>query len=119
MEKQNQIPIYITPLLEDDLLKMTIPEKSVTLNFIQDHCRTCFILMRGLRLNRLHVYRRRLLDICVKHQAGMILLVNQEEKEERAKEDIFLLRNWSFGELKMRIEYKAIKHGINIISVKI
>ena len=30
--------------------------------------------------NRLHVCSRRLIEICVKHQAGMILLVNQEEK---------------------------------------
>jgi len=65
--------------------------------------------------NRLHVYSRRLMEICVKHQAGMILLVNQEEKEERAKEDAFLLRNWSYGDLKSKIDYKAAKQGITVI----
>jgi len=64
---------------------------------------------------RLHVYSRRLIDLCVKSQAATLILVNQEEKEEIAKDDEFLLRNWSYYGLKEKIAYKANKAGINLI----
>lgn len=64
---------------------------------------------------KLHVYSRRLIDLCIKHQAGTLLLVNQEQKEELAKEDEFLLRNWSYYGLKEKIAYKASKSGITVI----
>jgi len=65
--------------------------------------------------NRLHLYSRRLIDHCVKSQAGTLLLVNQTQKEEVAKEEDFLLRNWSYYGLKEKIAYKATKAGINLI----
>lgn len=65
--------------------------------------------------NRLHLYSRRLIDFCIKHRAGTLLLVNQEQKEEIAKEEEFLLRNWSYYGLKEKIAYKAGKAGINLI----
>lgn len=65
--------------------------------------------------NRLHLYSRRLIDICVKSEAGTLLLVNQSNKEEVAKEDGFLLRNWSYYGLVEKIKYKAEMNGINVI----
>ena len=65
--------------------------------------------------SRLHLYSRRLIDICVKSQAGTLLLVNQSSKEEVAKEDGFLLRNWSYFGLIEMIRYKANMAGINVI----
>jgi len=65
--------------------------------------------------NRLHLYSRRLIDICIKTQAGTLLLVNQQQKEEMAKEEEFLLRNWSYYGLKEKIAYKAQKAGIQVI----
>ncbi|MDB4921232.1 hypothetical protein [Mucilaginibacter sp.] len=65
---------------------------------------------------KLHVYSKKLIDICIKHQAATLLLVNQEQKEEIAKEDSFLLRNWSYYGLKEKITYKANKAGITVIS---
>lgn len=65
--------------------------------------------------NRLHLYSRRLIDICVKSQAGTLLLVNQTNKEEIAKDDEFLLRNWSYYGLVEKIKYKAEMAGINLI----
>ncbi|TYR35982.1 hypothetical protein FXV77_11105 [Sphingobacterium phlebotomi] len=65
--------------------------------------------------NRLHLYSRRLIDICVKSQAGTLLLVNQTNKEEVAKDDEFLLRNWSYYGLVEKIKYKAEMAGINLI----
>jgi len=65
--------------------------------------------------DRLHLYSRRLVDICLHHKAGSLLLVNQQENEAAAKEDPFLLRNWSYYQLKEKIQYKAEKAGILLI----
>lgn len=64
---------------------------------------------------KLHVYSRRLIDLCLKHQAATLILVNQQQKEEIAKEDPFLLQNWSYYSLKDKINYKAEKAGIQVI----
>lgn len=65
--------------------------------------------------SRLHLYSRRLIDICVTSQAGTLLLVNQSAKVEVAKEDEFVLRNWSYYGLIEKIKYKAEMAGINVI----
>lgn len=65
--------------------------------------------------SRLHLYSRRLIDLCVKSEAGTLLLVNQTNKEEFAKEDEFLLRNWSYYGLIEKIKYKVNMAGINLI----
>lgn len=64
---------------------------------------------------KLHVYSKRLIDLCIKHQAATLLLVDQQETEELAKEEKFVMRNWNYGELRQKITYKAHKAGINII----
>jgi len=64
---------------------------------------------------KLHVYSRMLINFCLKHQAATILLVNQQAKEELAKENDFLLQNWSYFSLKEKISYKAEKAGIQVI----
>lgn len=64
---------------------------------------------------KLHVYSRMLINLCVKHQAATLLLVNQQAKEEVAREDSFLLQNWSYYSLKEKINYKAEKAGIQVI----
>ncbi|MGY5848606.1 hypothetical protein ACW6QP_14445 [Salegentibacter sp. HM20] len=66
--------------------------------------------------NRLHLYSRRLIDFCIKHQAGTLILVNQEDKMGIAKEEEFVLRNWSYYELITKIKYKAEKAGIELIT---
>ncbi|QRY58017.1 hypothetical protein BCY89_21785 [Sphingobacterium siyangense] len=65
--------------------------------------------------SRLHLYSRRLIDICIKSEAGTLLLVNQSNKEEIAKGDEFLLRNWSYYGLIEKIKYKASMAGISVI----
>ena len=66
--------------------------------------------------NRLHVYSRKLIDFCIKQQAGTLILLNQEDKIEIAKkENGFLLRNWNYYELMTKIKYKAKKAGIELI----
>jgi hypothetical protein len=65
--------------------------------------------------SRMHLYSRRLIDICIKHGAATLILTGQQDKEERAKEDEFLLRNWSYHALKEKISYKAERAGIAII----
>lgn len=65
--------------------------------------------------HKLHLYSRRLIDLCMKYKAATLLLVNQQDKEEAAKADEFLLRNWSYYSLKQKIFYKAAKAGIEVI----
>jgi hypothetical protein len=65
--------------------------------------------------HKLHVYSRRLIDLCVKHNVATLLLVNQQEKEAAAQEDEFLLRNWSYYQLKEKIAHKASMVGITLI----
>lgn len=65
--------------------------------------------------NRLHLYSRKLIDFCIKHQAGTLILLNQEDKIGIAKEEEFILRNWSYYELITKIKYKAEKAGVEVI----
>jgi IS605 OrfB family transposase len=64
---------------------------------------------------RLHQYSARLIAICLRHSAGLLVLHGQSEKETRVKEDEFLLRNWSYYGLKEKISYKAAKYGIKVL----
>lgn len=64
---------------------------------------------------KMHVYSRRLIDLCVKHQAANLLLCKAEEDDAAAQEDRFLFRNWSVGNLYTKIRYKADKAGINLV----
>ncbi len=65
--------------------------------------------------NRIHVYSRRLIDFCIKHRAGTLILLNQQDKIDIAKQEEFVLRNWSYYELMTKIKYKAAKAGIEVI----
>jgi hypothetical protein len=62
-----------------------------------------------------HLYSRRLIDLCLKNQAATLLLVDQQQKQEQASLDPFLLRNWGYGGLKQKIERKAAGAGIRVI----
>ena len=68
---------------------------------------------------KLHMYSRMLVDVAMKHKCGKIVLVNQKEREEKAKEENmrgepFLLRNWSYYGLKDKIKYKSKMMGIEV-----
>ncbi|KFF03881.1 hypothetical protein [Chryseobacterium luteum] len=65
--------------------------------------------------HRLHLYSRKLIDFCIQQQAGTLILKNQEDKIGIAKEQEFVLRNWSYYELQTKIRYKAEKAGIELI----
>jgi hypothetical protein len=65
--------------------------------------------------HKLHLYSRKLIDFCIKHQARTLILIDQQQKEDIAKEDAFVLRNWSYGKLKDKIAYKADMAGIDLI----
>lgn len=66
--------------------------------------------------HRLHLYSRKLIDFCVKNQAGTLKLINQEDKMGIAKEEDFVLRNWSYYGLTTKIMDKAEKAGIELIT---
>lgn len=63
---------------------------------------------------KLHLYSRLLVDAAIKHHCGKITLVNQSKKEQEAKQDEFILRNWSYYGMKDKITYKAKLHGITV-----
>lgn len=65
---------------------------------------------------RLHLYSRILIDFCVEHQAGTLILVDQHKKTEIAKTEEFVLRNWSYNNLMIKIKYKADRAGIELIT---
>lgn len=64
---------------------------------------------------RLHLYSKKLIDFCVKNQAGTLVLLNQEDKIGIAKKEEFVMRNWSYYDLMAKIKYKAEKAGIELI----
>lgn len=65
--------------------------------------------------HHLHLYSRKLVDFCIQQHAGTLVLVQQEDKIGIAKEEEFVLRNWSYYELQTKIRYKAEKAGIELI----
>ena len=69
---------------------------------------------------KLHLYSKLLVDFAVKYKCGNIVLVNQHEREEKAKDENmrgepFLLRNWSYHGLKDKIKYKGKMVGIEVV----
>ncbi|MFD0795160.1 hypothetical protein ACFQZX_16170 [Mucilaginibacter litoreus] len=65
--------------------------------------------------HKLNVYSKRLIDFCLQHRAATLILTCQQEKEEVAMAEPFLLRNWNFAGLKDLIAFKAAKVGIDLI----
>lgn len=65
--------------------------------------------------HKMHVYSRDLINLALKYGIGTLVLKNQTEKEQRAKEDEFLLRNWSYYKLGTYITYKAGREGILVV----
>lgn len=65
--------------------------------------------------HKLHLYSRKLIDFCIQQQAGTLILKDQEDKIGIAKEQEFVLRNWSYFDLQTKIKYKAEKAGIEVI----
>jgi IS605 OrfB family transposase len=67
---------------------------------------------------KMHTYSRMLVNFAVKARAEEIVLVEQARKEEEAKQNPFLLRNWTYYGLKDMIKYKAARVGINLVETK-
>ncbi len=69
---------------------------------------------------RLHTYSRILVNYAIHNRCNQIILVDQEEKEKKAKkekiekENDFVLRNWSYYGLIELIKYKAEQVGITV-----
>jgi IS605 OrfB family transposase len=64
---------------------------------------------------KVHTYSRELIDIALKNGCGKIILEKQSDKEEEAKKDKNVLRNWSYYGLKEKIKYKAKYYGIDVV----
>lgn len=73
---------------------------------------------------KLHTYSKMLVDAAIRNKCDTICLINQEDREIKAKEDNqkgkpFVLRNWSYFGLKEKIQYKAKMNGIALKEEKI
>ncbi|MBB2145163.1 hypothetical protein GM921_06695 [Pedobacter sp. LMG 31464] len=64
---------------------------------------------------KLHLYSKRLIELCLKNKAATLILVGQQDKEAIAKHDEFILQNWSYFSVKEKIMYKAKQVGIMVI----
>lgn len=69
---------------------------------------------------KLHLYSRLLVNLAVRNRCSKIFLVNQVEREKEAKKKKdkgkdFLLRNWSYFNLKNKIDYKCKQVGIEMV----
>ena len=68
---------------------------------------------------KVHTYASELVKTAVRYGCGTICLVSQTEREEAAKHDnvkgdSFVLRNWSYFNLKNKIQYKAGLAGVRM-----
>lgn len=63
---------------------------------------------------KLHTYSRILVNHAIRNKAESIVLINQEQKEDIAEENQFVLRNWSYYALKEMIAYKCKRVGIEL-----
>lgn len=72
---------------------------------------------------KLHTYSKMLVELAVRHKCGVIHLLNQEPREDEAKDanangEPLILRNWSYYGLKEKIAYKAKMYGIKLVQDK-
>lgn len=63
---------------------------------------------------KIHTYTRMLIDFALENKCKTIYLINQEEKENEAKDDKFILRNWSYFGMKKKLEYKSKMVGVDV-----
>ena len=62
--------------------------------------------------SRLHLYSRRLIDICVASQAGTLVLTDHQDPDR--KENL-ILYSWGYYGLLDKIKYKAQLVGIKVV----
>lgn len=87
-------------------------EKSLTHYKDKEHC---FVT------RTLHLYSARLIELCIQHKVGTLLLRKAPEQnansidEANAMRNRIVLRNWSYYSLTEKVKYKAFKAGIELI----
>ena len=65
--------------------------------------------------NYTHKLSHELIKFCINKNAGKLTLKGIEQNIREAKENQLLIRNWSFGNLIHKIEYKCKLNGIELI----
>ena len=65
--------------------------------------------------NIMHNISHSLIQHCIRNNAGILELTEIIQTFEDAKEYPFVIRNWSFGKLRDKIEYKCKINGIELI----
>ncbi len=62
-----------------------------------------------------HQYSKYIVDFALKHNCGIIQMEDLSDFTEKVEEKF--LRNWAYYDLQSKIEYKARKHGIEVVKV--
>ena len=62
-----------------------------------------------------HQLSHELVNFCIENRIGKIELVNIVQTTEEAKEFPFVIRNWSFGNFKNKLQYKCKINNIDLI----
>lgn len=65
--------------------------------------------------NKIHNYTRKLIDFCLQFKCKYIYLLNVKRSKEEAKENPYILRNYSVGSFARFIEQKAAAIDIVVI----
>jgi IS605 OrfB family transposase len=68
--------------------------------------------------SRMHKYSAKLIDLCLKYRIGKIVMENITDVKDEAGKDKYLLRNWSYFGLNEKINYKAGKYNMEVVTSK-
>ena len=66
----------------------------------------------------MHKYSAKLIDLCLKYRIGKIVMENITDVKDEAGKDKYLLRNWSYFGLNEKINYKAGKYNMEVVTSK-
>lgn len=66
--------------------------------------------------HRMHSYSLNLIDFCIQHKAGILVLVNEPIKGTHDPEEPLLLKDWDYYDVTNKIQEKAMKAGVEIVS---
>ena len=69
-----------------------------------------------------HMYAKELVRLAVNNNCGVIYLMGTEDceylKQMKDEKDKFIIRNWSYYDLSSKIDYKAKRYGIKVVTPK-
>lgn len=72
--------------------------------------------VNNYRNNKYHVYTKRIIEFCLKNNAGTIQLENLKSLKKNFDNNI-TIRDWAIGDFHQKLEYKAKEVGIDVVYI--